>query len=92
MPKAPRTHIVYRCYDASGWLLYIGLTNSLTQRKWHHRQNSFWWPQLFWMTTEEHPDRESGTYAERMAILNEDPLYNVVRHLPPIPWETPCPR
>lgn len=73
-------HLVYRCYDADGVLLYIGCTNSFSQRKYHHCKNSAWWSQVTSITTEQHVDRKSGLEAERAAIQTEHPRHNVERY------------
>jgi predicted GIY-YIG superfamily endonuclease len=73
-------HLVYRCWDADGALLYIGCTNSLSQRKCHHRKRMPWWAQVTAITAERHPNRDTGLAAERAAIRAENPIHNVERY------------
>lgn len=38
----PRTHYVYRAYDAAGACLYVGMTNDVRRRRSQHRSMSAW--------------------------------------------------
>ena len=73
-------HVVYRCHDADGALLYIGATNSWSQRKCHHRRETPWWPDVAAVTREPYPNRALALAAERAAIRAENPLHNVERY------------
>jgi predicted GIY-YIG superfamily endonuclease len=69
---------VYRIYDATNHLLYVGLTNDLTTRWYDHATRKGWWK------TEAH-HFEARWYASRAiaraeevkAIRTERPKYNV---------------
>lgn len=71
---------LYRFFDATGELLYIGITMNPVQR-WHaHRHEKQWWPdkgRIEWM---HYPDRASVLIAEEAAIKAEKPRYNVVHN------------
>lgn len=76
-------HVVYRCYDASANLLYIGCTHDINQRMDVHRAS---WGnpvsaalnlRMARYTEVEYPDKASGRRAEREAIYNEAPLLNL---------------
>ena len=71
-------HVVYRLYDSAGRLIYIGMTWDLTSRlRWHRRHL-----RGVWMRCEEewHANRREASRAERMAILRENPEFNVARY------------
>lgn len=70
-------HLVYRCWDAAGRLLYIGATNSYSQRMSHHRARTSWWPDVVSVSTESHPDRAAALAAELAAIGAERPVHNL---------------
>lgn len=71
---------MYRCHAADGALLYIGATNSWTQRRWHHRTRSPWWPEVSRVSHEPYPNRDSAQEAEQAAIRAERPLHNKERY------------
>ena len=80
---------LYRFFDASGRLLYIGISLSAVQRAARHRQQQPWWDQVVRMEVEHFPGatREELERIERDAIRAERPLHNVVHavdfELPP---------
>ena len=43
---ADEPHYVYRCYDDSGRLLYIGATSNLDRRAQGHRQKTKWFYEM----------------------------------------------
>lgn len=72
-----REHCVYRWYDATGRLLYIGCTVDLAGRMRVHRsKGSDWVPLAAHVEVESHPTRTAGYAAEKAAILEEQPIYN----------------
>lgn len=76
LPTIP--HFLYRFYDRTDTLLYIGITNDpKTRFKWH-RKNQPWWSDVDQSKTriEYHATRDSVLKAERAAIEDETPLYN----------------
>jgi hypothetical protein len=70
-------HLVYRCRDGAGQLLYIGATNSYSQRMSQHRARTPWWPDVASISTEPYPDRAAALVAELAAIGAEHPVHNV---------------
>lgn len=70
---------VYRFYDRSGTLLYVGMTGRLLMRPQQHEQTQPWWNEVATMTVEHYPDRPSASFAEKAAVRAENPLYNEVR-------------
>lgn len=77
--KAVRGHILYRLYDDSNELLYIGITKELQQRLKDHSCHKVWWSEVSLVKVEEHSCRTVLSRAERKAIQNENPKYNVQR-------------
>lgn len=72
--NAPAT--LYRLYDASGNLLYIGVTSNTKLRWADHRATRWWWTQVAHKRFEEFECRVDALAAERIAIRTEKPLYN----------------
>lgn len=68
---------VYRRYDASGVLLYIGITSDFKGRDAVHRALSPWWRHMARTEAEWFPDRESALESEANAIRAEDPIFNL---------------
>ena len=72
--------VVYRVYDATDRLIYIGATSNLEQRLTYHRSQAWWWALATRVTSEPHPDMESAFDAEWAAIATEQPAFNVARN------------
>lgn len=70
---------LYRYFDNSGQLLYVGITGDNTKRQSQHRRNSFWFGEIVNATFEHFPTREEALTAEAEAIRKEKPLHNVSR-------------
>jgi hypothetical protein len=71
---------LYRCYSASGELLYIGITRSPGRRMRQHSREKPWWPEVAVMKWEHYPSSAELEDAERKAIQHERPKYNVVNN------------
>lgn len=76
-------HYVYRCYDDSGVLLYIGCTAEVARRMSAHRSNHRQWAsRVLQIVMARHEvegpfaDRAAGEAAEQRAIWQERPLLN----------------
>lgn len=70
-------HVLYRLFDASDDLLYIGKTVAPSSRFQQHRETKSWWRtvatiRLAYFNSAEELDRE-----ERYAIRSERPLHNI---------------
>jgi predicted GIY-YIG superfamily endonuclease len=72
-----KKHVLYRFYGETGKLLYIGLTENPQARFKNHRFTKPWWAEVFRIDIEHFASRDSVVAAERKAIENEWPLYNV---------------
>lgn len=77
-----RLHALYRFFDASGDLLYIGITLNPAGRWKQHREEKPWWEEVADITIETYPDRPSVLEAERSAIIAEHPRYNKTHNTP----------
>lgn len=95
--------ILYRCYSASGELLYVGVTWNVPSRMLSHQSTAAWHPAVVRTTSEEFPTRAAARAAEEAAIQSEQPTFNIrpirrtVTYAPlyspvftgEIPWEHP---
>lgn len=68
---------VYRFYNSSHVLLYVGITDSPATRWRDHAKKKPWWSEVAERTLAWHPDREAATAEELEAIQAERPIYNV---------------
>lgn len=69
--------VLYRCYDAAGALLYVGVTYRLAARKSQHRKKWPWFADVARIDTHEFYWRRDAEAAELRAIRFEGPRYNV---------------
>lgn len=69
---------LYRYFDADGRLLYVGISVSAVARAAQHRRTATWWGDFANMTREVFPTRFAAEEAERRAIVEEKPVYNVM--------------
>lgn len=75
-PEAPTA--VYRLFDDSGALLYVGVAVNPATRWTQHASEKDWWPEVKRKTVDWHDDREAAFAAEVKLIKTERPRYNVV--------------
>ena len=76
-PLAERPTALYRCYNESEELIYVGIAVD-PQRRWkHHASLTPWWPEVQRRSIEWHDDRRSALNAEAAAIVTESPVYNI---------------
>lgn len=74
--EAPQA--LYRFFDATGVLLYVGITNNPSRRFTQHGTSREWWHEVETIKMERFPSREAVLQAERAAIKAEGPKYNIV--------------
>lgn len=72
-----RPHWVYRCFDSSARLVYVGCTADIDKRLQEHADKAWWAPQVKWVEIERHIDRAAGREAERLAVVQEHPRWNI---------------
>lgn len=68
---------VYRHYDSSGDLLYVGITYHLKSRTAKHRSSSHWASAIDRIEYELLPDRKIASDIERWAVANMRPRFNI---------------
>lgn len=71
------TAYVYRCFDASDRLLYVGFTLSPPRRLKQHQDKSVWFHLVSRTAIEEFDTRDAALAAERRAIYSENPICNI---------------
>lgn len=79
-----RPHFLYRCFDAEGTLLYVGVTQDVEGRMFHHlhlcnagkQPNDTLRRHMVRHSSEPFATKVEARAAERRAILNEGPLLN----------------
>jgi predicted GIY-YIG superfamily endonuclease len=76
-----RRHALYRFFDQSDVLLYVGITVDIGARFKKHRSDKPWWDQVDHIGIEHFDTRREAEAAEREAIQREQPLHNVVHNL-----------
>jgi len=76
--EAPKIHNLYRCYDANGALLYIGVSWTAPTRFRQHSAGSRWWADVATISLERCKNRRQAETAERAAIQRERPLHNKI--------------
>jgi excinuclease UvrABC nuclease subunit len=69
---------VYRIFDATGRLLYVGLSKSPKTRVRCHRRTKAWGPEIAHHTVEWHRNPYAAHTAETAAIRAEQPIHNQV--------------
>lgn len=73
-------HALYRFYDAAGVLLYVGITADPGVRFKQHRGDKAWWTEVVNIRIEKLPTKAAVLAAERTAIREERPLWNVTHN------------
>jgi predicted GIY-YIG superfamily endonuclease len=68
---------LYRLFDASGVLLYVGISGRWATRLAQHAARQGWWDEVAKVTREPFESREDALAAEAAAIKREHPRYNV---------------
>lgn len=69
---------LYRFYDDSGALLYVGISLHTAVRMMDHKRDKSWWPEVASITVEHHEiSRYDATRLERRTIHTEGPRHNI---------------
>lgn len=76
----PSPTTLYRFFSIDDQLLYIGITKNGQTRWDQHTSSKEWWPLVDHVTTEHFPNRDAALDAEKAAIQNDGPLFNVVHN------------
>lgn len=72
-----RPTCVYRHFDDQGRLLYVGTSIDLPNRTGGHRRSKHWFHEVHKTTEQWFDDHQEALAAERAAIRDEAPAYNV---------------
>jgi hypothetical protein len=73
-------HVLYRFYGRRDQLLYIGITKDPPTRFRQHAAEKAWWHAVTRVETENFSCRSALEEAEREAIIEYQPLFNVVHN------------
>lgn len=70
---------LYRFFDATDRLLYVGISLNAAMRASQHKVAKSWWPDVARMEVQHlgYVDRRRAEDIERIAIINERPIFNV---------------
>lgn len=79
------TNTLYRVFDSSGELLYVGASINVAARLGRHAHLQTWWGDVARIDLEHFPTRAELLSAESAAIQIEGPKYNWV-HSKHYPW------
>jgi hypothetical protein len=71
-------NVLYRMYDATGRLVYVGSTNNVPRRMTEHRLQAWWMAIVTKTRLQVFPTLEAARAAEAVAIQEEQPAANVV--------------
>jgi predicted GIY-YIG superfamily endonuclease len=71
---------LYRFYDETGALLYVGISSDPGRRFAQHRSDKPWWHAITEIRVQPMPSRKAALKAEREAIKNERPRFNVAHN------------
>lgn len=77
MIRRPGPAWVYRCFDSTGRLIYVGSTVDVFGRLAAHRRDAWWAPQIAKVTAKVHPGQRAALDAEVIAIRAENPRWNI---------------
>ena len=81
---------LYRFYDASEKLLYVGITNDPWRRWRQHVQEKSWYPQIKHQAVTWYDSRIAAEVAEHVAIRCEHPRFNIAGAVRPVEDEVPA--
>jgi predicted GIY-YIG superfamily endonuclease len=68
---------VYRLFDASGRLLYVGMGRNPLTRWASHAEQHAWWADVATYSVVWHDTRQEAAAEEREALRHEDPVHNI---------------
>jgi len=68
---------LYRAFDPSHTLLYVGISLNAMKRLSSHKRSSGWYFKCVTLTLEHFETRIKALKAEQIAIKKEKPLYNI---------------
>lgn len=72
-----RPYNLYRLYNSDNVLLYVGVTMNLRERLSVHVRRAKWREEITSSSIEYFADLDEALIAEKKAIADENPLYNI---------------
>jgi len=75
---------LYWIFDATGMLIYVGVTDDPAERFGRHASTALWWPLAARHEVQWYRVREDAETAERAAIKRYDPYFNRAHAINPI--------
>lgn len=81
IPLVDRPHVLYRMFDRSKHLLYVGITVDARARWKAHGEDKSWWTDVASIEVQHFTSRAAAERAEQLAIRSERPLHNIVHQL-----------
>jgi hypothetical protein len=81
----PSPTVLYRLYDDTGGLLYVGVSGRWFTRMGEHAASKSWWEDVSMVRRQTWPSRAEALAAEAQAIRAERPRYNITRAADPGP-------
>ena len=69
---------LYRMWDVTGKLLYVGISDDIGSRLWQHARKKPWFTDVARIEIQQHLDRPAALIAEESAIRTERPAHNIV--------------
>ena len=69
-------HSIYRHFDGTGRLLYVGCASNPVKRTYGHKAMSEWFRDVRTIRIEYWDTKEQALEAERRAVASEGPIYN----------------
>ena len=76
-PPPSEATSLYRCFNADGTLLYVGITACGLRRFAAHQKDSPWWSKVARVDVKHFASRTEAAEAETRAIAEERPRYNI---------------
>ena len=76
LPLQGERTALYRHFDSTGVLLYVGISNDYMRRSDAHEYDKEWWKQIASSKVEWWANRTLALEAERLAIETEHPAHN----------------
>lgn len=78
--RTNKATFLYRFFDADDVLLYVGITDNLSERTFNHAMSSSWMDFAVRSTIERYKTRREAEKTEVEAIRSERPLFNVAHN------------
>ena len=81
------TTALYRHFNESKELLYVGISLNAIYRLGQHKKNAHWFSTISNVSIDHFPTREEALRAETKAIQSENPAHNIQQIVKPYCWK-----